>query len=104
MDHQIMRTGFQHQHLVIRNDARLRHPLTPRIGERCHHGGGCKGSVNLDESFLDVVGQGLVQEQRRCTQGAGAVAGKRRAVDQIGQALHGADLGGTGWDCKPRCN
>jgi tRNA pseudouridine55 synthase len=65
MDHQIMRARCQIKHVSIANNCRLRLPRLPHRCKGGDNGGSRKPSVNLDESFLNLVGGIFLQKQGR---------------------------------------
>jgi ComF family protein len=100
VDHQIMRAGFKVQSLgIVDHQGRIADFL-PDFGETADHGGGRKGSVNLNQSFLNIRQRNAVQELRRCVArqvaGAVALAGKGQPVGKDGGRGHGRDCRGTG--------
>jgi hypothetical protein len=102
MDHQIMRPRFKIKAPVVGSDCRVLHPRPPKISERRNHGRPRKPSVNLGQSFLNLVGGILLQKQGRIPRSAYAVAAKGDAVGQDRGCLHGGQLRGMRQDCKLR--
>lgn len=85
MDYQILCRLLQIQRFLIGNAAEI----WPQVWKTRHHNRRRKGSINLDESFLNLKCRFLLQEQRR---GTGAVQRKGRAVGQKGRGLaHGGE-------------
>ena len=76
---QIVRWRLQRERFVIADHCSLREPFPPELRETRDDGDGFKGSVNLDQSFLQFIRRQFLQEQ--CV-GLGplAVALKRCAV------------------------
>ena len=96
-----MRARFQVQSLGIPDHPCGIADFLPDFGESADYGGGCKGSVNLDQSFLNVSQGNAMQKlsRRMARQCAGpvALAGKGQ---QVGQAW-GQDGGrGHSRDCR----
>ncbi len=89
VDDKIMRALVERQHRIVRHDPRALQPPLPHTGKTRHDGGRRKGSVNLAQSFLDLVGDLFVQEQLRpLPQGAVAPGEKRPAIGQVGRMGH----------------
>ena len=86
MDHKIVRPGVQRQHIIIWHDPGISRKIGPDLRKSRHHGGRRKGSVNLGQSFLNIVAGEAVQEQRPGMAGQTlrprAVAGKGLAVGE----------------------
>jgi ComF family protein len=100
VDHQIMRAGFKVQSLGIGDHPGFAVDFLPDFGESGDNGGGRKGSVNLDQSFLNVRQGKAMQKLRRCMarQAAGAVAlaVKGQPVGEDWGRGHRRDCRGTG--------
>jgi hypothetical protein len=65
VNHQIMRPRFKIKPFVIGNDPRPWHPRPPKVRKGRDHCRLRKPSVNLDESFLNLVGGIFLQKQGR---------------------------------------
>ncbi len=88
VDNQIMRAGGQRQDVFVwHRDA----DILPVLRKTRDHRRRRKGSVNLDQSFLNFGSNLVVQKKLGC---AGSVARKGDAVGQEGRSLHGAEDGG----------
>lgn len=89
MDHKIMRAFGQIEHRIVGHDPCTGQPVPPNTGKSSHDDGRSKGLVNLAQSFLDLVGNFLVQEKLRpLLQGAGAPGKKGAAVGKVGRMGH----------------
>lgn len=99
VDNQIMRAGFKVQNLGIGDHPGVAADFLPDFRESADNGGGCKGSVNLVQSFLKIRQGKTMQILRRgmAGQAAGAVAlaGQGQPVGQDGGCGHGHDCRGT---------
>ena len=83
MNNKIMRPWHKRQGVKIGANNGLRLKIRPRFRKSCDDGRFCKPSVNLVQSFLDLGNRKIMQEKiRTATVGAGAIAGKGRAVGQ----------------------
>ena len=64
MDDQIMGAGRQIQQISVGNEASIGKGRSPNLRRTCHNRGLCKRSVNVDESFFDLLNGVVVQEPR----------------------------------------
>ncbi len=87
MDHQVMRARCQRKNVVIRHHHA---EIAPKGGKRRNDSRRCKGSVNLNQSFLGLGKNLFVQEKSRRT---AAVVLKGGAIGDLGRRLHGAERG-----------
>ena len=71
----------------------------PQIGKSGHNRDGRKGSVNLFQSFLDLIGDEIVQKHGLWL-GAGAVAQQGGAVGKVRHFIHNDHLGRNHADAK----
>ena len=96
MQHQINAGFGQIKRFVVGHDNRIWELCLPEIRETGHNRDGLKGSVNLFESFLNLVSNDVVQEKRiwNC---AGAIAQKGGAV---GKFIHNASFRVQTCRCK----
>jgi ComF family protein len=88
VDHKIISPRLQRQRIFVPGDGGIRHDCAPQSGKTRDNSGLRKGSVNLDQSFLNLGNCFLLQKEGRR---AGAVAGKGEAVCQ---GVHGGIDGG----------
>ena len=97
VDHQVMRARYKIDHRIIGHDARLRQARPPDFGKAGHDGGGRKGSVNLDQPIVDLIGGNLVEQvDKPRTPRAVALAQQGIRVGQGGARAILGDLHGIG--------
>ena len=91
MQNKIMGLWFQCQRFIVSDDRGVRETRRPAIRKTGHDRDGCKGSVNLVQSLLQLISRKFLQEQGvwLCAQ---AIAGQCCAVGDLGH-IHAGHLG-----------
>jgi hypothetical protein len=106
MDDNIVGRAFKRQQIRIRYDRRTGQRPVPKFRKSGYDRWVCKGSVNLDQSFLNVSDHVIVQEARFAVmRSAGcplAIAAQGGTVDEFRLGVHAAQSRGIRWICKQR--